>query len=307
MSANRKYGMDHPHHAWSALPSRPPLLWPNGARLAICIIINLEHDEWDVPSKSYVSPQLSGGLSPRPWPDYMRMTHREYGHRVGIFRVLDALEQANIPPTIAIDSSTARKYPYLIKYCLERKAEFIAHGMSVNSMVTSGMSWHDERKYIRETMDALIEFTGQTPRGWFGPEFGESEHTPRILGELGFRYVCDWPNDEQPYMMTVPVGEITNLPIMLELDDVNALWDRKITIKNYSKMLIDAFDRMYRDGLDNGRLLVLNLHPWLIGQPFRIGYLEKVLAHVRSKKRVWAATGSEIIEWYREQSQNGEG
>jgi allantoinase len=102
--------------------------------------------------------------------------------------------------------------------------------------------------------------------------------------------------------MTVPTGEISSLPIMLELDDVNAMWDRKITVKNYAKMLIDAFDRMYLDGLDNGRLLVLNLHPWLIGQPFRIGYLEKALAHVRSKKGVWAATGSEIIEWYREQS-----
>jgi hypothetical protein len=102
--------------------------------------------------------------------------------------------------------------------------------------------------------------------------------------------------------MNVPTEELSSLPIMWELDDVNALWNRKIPVKNYAKMLTDAFDKMYMDGLDNGRLLVLNLHPWLIGQPFRIGYLEKALAYVRSRKRVWAATGSEIIEWFRDQS-----
>ena len=302
MPANRKYGMDHPYYSWSPLPSRSRLRWPNGANIAICVIINLEHEQWEIAQKSYVDPHLAGGLSPRPWPDYMRITHREYGHRVGIFRVLAALEKANIPPTIAIDSATARIYPYLVKYCRDKGSEFIAHGMSVNSMVTSRMSYSTERKYIRETMDTLTEFTGESPRGWFGPEFGESQHTPQILGELGFRYVCDWPNDEQPYIMTVPTGELSSLPIMWELDDVNALWNRKIPVKNYAKMLTDAFDKMYMDGLDNGRLLVLNLHPWLIGQPFRIGYLEKALAHVRSKKRVWAATGSEIIEWFRDQS-----
>jgi len=166
-------------------------------------------------------------------------------------------------------------------------------------MITSNMSEEEERDYIKESIAALTTATGSAPLGWLGPEYGESARTPQLLAEAGIEYVCDWANDEQPYPLKTPDGGLLALPIMLELDDVNALSDRKVAVDRYAQMLKEGFDSLYQDGAQNGRVLVLNLHPWLIGQPFRIGYLDDALGHMVQRQGVWAATGAEIADWYR--------
>ena len=298
MPAERRYGLDHPHHQWSSVVGREALRWPNNARVALCVIVNLEHAEWRAPDGAFELPGLPGGLSARPWPDYGRFSHREYGHRVGIFRVLDALEASGIRATVAMDALTAQNYPYLVNHCLGRGSEVIGHGISVSRMITSRMGEEEERGYIEESLKALEDATGKRPQGWLGPEYGESDRTPGLLAEAGVRYVCDWANDEQPYAMTTDSGELYSLPIMLELDDIQALWYRKVPAARYGAMLQEAFDVIYDDAASSGRLLVLNLHPWIIGQPFRIGFLEEALDHMVRRQGVWAATGSEIINWY---------
>ncbi len=299
MPAERRFGMDHEHYDWSPVANRGVLRWPEDARVALCVIVNLEHMEWQTPEGAYRSASLSGGAWRLPYPDYIGYSHREYGHRVGVFRVLKTLEKYGVPATIAMDSLTAQHYPYLVDYCKERGCEFIGHGVSVSRMITSRMSEAEEREYIREAIDTLTAATGSTPAGWLGPEYGESTKTPQLLAEAGLRYVCDWTNDEQPYPLKTARGEAYALPIMLELDDVNALWDRKVTVGRYRAMLEEGFDAMYADAAQSGRLLVLNLHPWLIGQPFRIRYLDAALAHITRRQGVWAATGSDIVDWYR--------
>ena len=292
-------GMDHPHHDYQPFDDRRPTLrWPNGARLALCVIVNLEHVEWRQPEGSYQSPTLSGGYGNRPFPDITRWSHREYGHRVGIFRVLDVLSKHGIKPTVAMDVLTAENYPFLVRHCLGRGSEIIGHGISVSRMITSEMPEQEERDYIRTCVESLTRATGQAPKGWLGPEYGESTRTPGLLAEAGFRYVCDWVNDEQPYAMNVPRGELYALPITYPVDDVDALSDRRIDIDQYSTVLKETFDVLYEDGAKNGRLLVLNLHPWLIGQAFRIGCLDDALGYMLSHPGVWAANGSEIIDWY---------
>lgn len=306
MPAERRYGMDHEHYDWSPFTARGILRWPDNARIALCVIVNLEHMEWSPPEGSYTA-NLAGGLAPRPFPDYARLSHREYGHRVGIFRILDVLEKHLIKPTVAMDAFTAENYPYLVRHCLTRGCEIIGHGISASRMITSNMSEREEREYIQTSMEALRRATGTAPVGWLGPEYGESARTPQLLAQAGIHYVCDWANDEQPYPMKTPqaVGAqgpaplLFALPIMLELDDINALWDRRVAIDRYMESLKESFDTVYRDGAQNGRLLVLNLHPWLIGQPFRIGYLDEALGHMMRRQGVWAATGSEIVGWYR--------
>ena len=301
MVAQRRYGMDHPHYEWSPLVSRGILRWPQDARVALCVIVNLEHMEWKPPEGSYTL-ELSGGLGQgsRPYPDCARLTHREYGHRVGIFRVLDLLEKYGIKPTVAMDALTAENYPYLVNHCLNRGCEIIGHGMSASRMITSQMSEKEEREYIHASVEALRSTAGSPPLGWLGPEYGESPRTPQLLAEAGLRYVCDWANDEQPFPLNVPGGELFALPIMLELDDVNALWDRRVPVDRYMEMLKEGFDTIYSEGDQNGRLLVLNLHPWLIGQPFRIRYMDGTLAYIMGRPGVWTASGSEIIDWYRQ-------
>ena len=111
--------------------------------------------------------------------------------------------------------------------------------------------------------------------------------------------MCDWANDEQPYLMNTPGGGLVALPVMLELDDINALWDRRVPVDRYAELLKESFETMYRDGEHGGRLMVLNLHPWLIGQPFRIGCLSEALGDITRHQGVWSATGSEVVDWYR--------
>jgi peptidoglycan/xylan/chitin deacetylase (PgdA/CDA1 family) len=212
---------------------------------------------------------------------------------------MDVLDKHGIKATVAMDALTAENYPYLVRHCQSRGCEVIGHGISLSQMITSKMSEQEEREYIRASVEALRRATGTAPLGWLGPEYGESARTPQLLAQEGIHYVCDWTNDEQPYPLKASQGELFALPIMLELDDINALWDRRVTIDRYGELLKESFDTIYRDGSQNGRLLVLNLHPWLIGQPFRIGYLDDALGYIMRRQGVWAATGSQIVDWYR--------
>ena len=138
---------------------------------------------------------------------------------------------------------------------------------------------------------------GSRPVGWFGPEFGESTRTLGLLREEGIRYVCDWPNDEQPYPMTGEARGLYSLPLLIDLDDVMASWTRSMAMNVWSGLVKEAFNGLYRDGAESGRVLVLSVHPWFIGQPFRINYLDRALAHITKRTKLWKATGREVVEW----------
>ena len=298
MPAERRPGMDHEHYQWSPMTTRGVLRWPDGARIALSVVVTLEKMEWEAPAGSFTV-SLPGGIADRPFPDYARVSHREYGHRVGIFRVLDVLERHGIRPTVAMDAMTAEANPYLVEHCMQRGAEIIGHGISVSRMISGRMTEEDEQEYVHYSVEALRRATGTPPQGWLGPEHGESERTPGILAGAGVSYVCDWVNDEQPYRITTPQGDLCALPLMWELDDINALWDRKVPVDRYARLLEESFDGMYEGSRGSGLLLAFNLHPWLIGQPFRIGYLDQALGHMVKRQGVWAATGSEIVQWFK--------
>jgi peptidoglycan/xylan/chitin deacetylase (PgdA/CDA1 family) len=197
-----------------------------------------------------------------------------------------------------MDVLTAQNYPFLVRHCQTQGCEIIGHGISVSRIITSKMSEEEERQYIRTSVQELSRATGAVPLGWLGPEYGESARTPQLLAQAGIRYVCDWTNDEQPYPMKTPEGDLLALPVTLPLDDVNALWDRRLTIGRYVQMVQESFDTLYEEGAENGRLLVLVLRPWLMGQPFRVRYLKEALAYITGHEGVWSATGAEIVDWY---------
>ena len=294
-------GMDHEHYDWSPLNAqRPALRWPDEARVALCVIVTLEHMEWRAPDGHFQVANLAGGYGPSPFPDVTRWSHREYGHRVGIFRLLETLKAYGVKPTVAMDALTAEHYPFLVRHCQSLECEIMAHGVSVSRIITSNMAEADERAEIRASIDALTRATGAAPLGWLGPEYGESSRTPELLAQAGVGYVCDWVNDEQPYRLNTTQGDLLALPITLPVDDVNALWDRRVPIRRYIDMLKDSFDTLYRDGAANGRLLTLNLRPWLMGQPFRARYLRDALDYMTRRQGVWMATGGEIAAWYRQ-------
>lgn len=301
MPANRQpRTMDNPYYDWSPISSRPPLRWANDARVALCVIVSLETMEWLPPKGSFIPPSALIQKAYPAIPDLHEVSPHEYGNRVGVFRVMRVLDKYGIKGTAALDAGIAEGYPFIIRQCQQRGWEFIGHGLSFSRMITERMS--DEREHIRRSLDALKRATGQFPAGWVGADYGESTRTVGLLAEMGVRYVCDWPNDEQPYRMKVPAGQMVSLPVMLDLDEVLTHRMRGIPIWRWSQMVTEAFDRLYQDGAASGRVLVLNLHPYLIGQPCRIKYLDEALGYIMRREGVWAATGSEIVDWYLKQT-----
>ncbi len=299
MPGQRKVGMDHDLWDWSPMYKRPVLRWPEGAQIAVCLLVDLGHYDWKPPEGAFDPPSHTPPMSMSPYPDLVTVTYREYGHRVGIFRVMEVLDKYNIKATVPMDAYTADHYPILVKECQQRGWEIIGHGVTQRQAITSLMSDDEEKQYIQRSLDALRQATGQMPAGWLGPEHCQSARTPALLAEMGIRYVCDFPNDEQPYRVHTPTGELYSLPVMIELGDVMGHFNRKVTIQRWVQMVQEAFDVIYQEGKQNGRMLVLNLHPWCIGQPYRIKYLEQVIEHMVRRQGVWMATGSEIIDWYR--------
>lgn len=294
------YRMDHGHYRWSPIVSRDPLRWPDRARVAVAFVVGLGHFEADLAPGALDPPTHRSPLRMMPPPDYPTVTHREYGHRVGIFRLFDLLDAHALRATAAIDALTAQGYPRLVTECRRRGWDVMAHGVGQRRAITAEMSEADERAYIRGALDAVAGAVGAMPRGWLGPEQSESTRTPALLSELGVDYVCDWANDDQPYLIGPAGRPLVSVPLMQEISDVSLHWNRRVTMARWAEVVCEAFDTLYREGAESGRLFVLPLHPWCIGQPFRVRYLQQVLAHIGQHDEVWATTGAEIATWYRQ-------
>ena len=295
MPADRSPGMDHPHYQYSPIPTRPKLMWPDEKPLAVGALVLLEHYEWDPPEDAYSLRNASGGLIKLPAPDYVQLTHREYGHRVGVFRLLDALDRHGIPVTVAVDALTAIHYPWLMHHILERNCEIVGHGISASRLVTSKMDRDVEAEVIASSLETLEEVSGARPIGWFSPEGVESPQTPELLASAGIKYVCDWPNDEQPYTMTTASGNLTSLPLFLEIDDEFALWHRRAGLSSWENMIVAAAYRLHKDGHHSARHMMLTLRPWLTGQPFRISALDRALTQIMRLDGLWPVTGGDLV------------
>jgi allantoinase len=283
-----KPGQDHEHYVWSPISKRPAIRWPNGARAALCVMVVLDLYEWRMPA---------GGFRPNGTPPHgaRAWSHHEYGHRIGIFAVMDVLDKHGIRATIAMDAGTADNYPAIVRECQKRDWEFIGHGMSLQQPISTKMTEEQERKYVRTSLDSLQRATGTRPIGWLGIDFNESSRTPGLLADEGIQYICDWPNDEQPYRMKTRNAYF--LPTLLDLDDEYTMGPpRYVPVAEYGRMLQSAFDTIYRDSAAGGRMMAFSLHPYLIGQPFRVKHLDSALGHISKFGDVWKATGKDIIE-----------
>ncbi len=287
--------MDNPYYAFAPIDRRPPLAWPQGHRIAFWVMLAIEYWELKAPPGSHKDPRFVGEYGSYD-PDYRTWTQREYGNRVGIFRVFEVLDRYGIRATVALNSAAARRYPGLVEECRQRGYEFIGHGSHATRMLTSKMSEDEERAAIRDALDTLGRTTGKRPRGWHSQDFGESDRTPRLLAEAGLDFVADWPNDDQPYRMLLN-RPFVSLPTQPEWDDVQLLWLRRAAMPRYPAIVGEAFDTLYDEG---GRVFCLALHPWLIGMAHRIRYLDEALQRITRKPGIWQATASEIVDAFNE-------
>ena len=290
---------DHPHHGWSALPTRAALRYPNGAAVAVCPVIAFETHEDALPEGWPQPNWLAGGVGRRPDPNIARIGQREYGLRAGWPRLREAILGAGLRYAAAMDAMTAEEWPDLreavARDVAAGRAEWVAHGISVNRPLHDGMDEATERAAIAEARDRLAA-CGVRARGWWGPEYGESARTPAMLAREGYAFTLDWCNDEQPYPMTVPEGRLAALPPLADLDDAFSLSSpRGITPESYGANLTAAAEGLARDGRRSARCMVWAMRPFLVGQPFRIGPVESALRRIGATEGVWAALPSQIL------------
>jgi allantoinase len=285
----------HNRFEFSPIVDRKPLRWPNGARVAVWVIPNIEHFLFDRPSTSLVS--VTASLV----PDVLNYSWRDYGNRVGIWRMIEVMVRYGVKGTVALNADVCGEYPQIIEAGKKLGWEWMGHGKN-NSTLMAGLPEAEERRTIQEIYDVISQSTGKKPRGWLGPALSETHNTLDLLAETGFDYVADWVNDDQPYAMRVKSGRMTSIPYSVEINDIPAVLELKLSPAAFGQMIKDQFDVLYEDGAASGRVMSICLHPFIIGHPFRSKYFAEALKHITSREEVWLATGSEIIDAYREQT-----
>jgi allantoinase len=285
--------LKHGRFDYSAIVDRPALRWPNGARVAVWVIPNIEHFLFDRPATRLADSSLA--LT----PDVLNYSWRDYGVRVGIWRMMEIMERYGVRGTVALNSDVCHEYPRIIEEGKKLDWEWMGHG-TTNSIPLSRLSEAEERPLIEETVTTIAKAVGMAPRGWLSPALSESVHTLDILAENGIEYVGNWVNDEQPYPMKVKKGAMLSMPYSSELNDIPALLGLHQSPERFGQMICDQFDVLYEDGLKTGRVMSICTHPFLVGVPHRSKYFAKALAHITSRQEVWIATGSEIVDWYKQ-------
>lgn len=283
----------HERFDYSPIVDREKLEMPNGARVAVWVIPNVEHFDFDKPSTS-ITP-----VTAHLRPDVLNYAWRDYGVRVGIWRMMEIMERNGFKASVTLNSEVCRHYPRFIEAGNELGWEWLGHGRS-NSELINGQNEEEERKIIKEVVDTIREGTGMAPRGWLGPALTESHATPDILAENGIEYLCDWCNDDQPYKMNVNKGSMISVPYSIEVNDIPAFLDKGMTGDQFYQMIVDQFDVLYEEGDSSARVMAICLHPFLIGQPFRAKYLDKALKYIAQRNEVWITQGGEINDWYRQ-------
>ncbi len=290
----RRHGMDHDRYEWSMLADRTPLRWPGEKPLALWINLSLEHFPLNPRGEGF----KPHGSMVMPYPDLRHYTLRDYGNRVGVFRVLDALDQAGLRASAAVNGELALRYPSLLRRLRARSSELVAHGWNMDSVHHGGLAPEREAELIARTLEALAPWSDAPIRGWLSPARSQSQLTPELLRQAGIGWFGDWVNDELPYPFQTPHGALTALPLSLELEDRFIVGENLHAESEYADQVIDACEFLLEEAqrTGHGRLLALSIHPWVMGQPHRIGHLERVFAHLASRSAlVWNAAPSDIV------------
>lgn len=294
----RRYGMDHDHYDWSMLTDRTPVEWPEGNKLALWVNVNLQF----FPLNQRKNPVAVPGGMVMPYPDLRHFSLRDYGNRVGIFRLFKALDRFNIKPTIAVNGAMVERAPYLMDMVRERGDEVIGHGWQMDMLHHSGIERTEESEWIKRSVDTLRETFNQPVTGWLSPGRLQSPNTPDLLAEHGIEYMCDWVNDDLPYTFNTASSPLTAMPLSNELDDFFILCNNLHSEDSYAEQIQDACDLLLSEAQQQGgRLLALNIHPWLLGQPHRIAALELALAHITAQPGVWSAPAGAICHHWKNQ------
>jgi peptidoglycan/xylan/chitin deacetylase (PgdA/CDA1 family) len=274
------------------ITQRPRYELPEKARVALWVIPNIEFFGLDDPMPGNHNeriPRESAKI-----PAVRAWSQREYGNRVGIWRVMEVLDRYAIRGTVALNSDICDHQPQIIDAAMQRGWEFMGHNRT-NAVRLNEMPPEEEVHAVRETLDRIEQATGRRPTGWLSSGLSETWHTLDHLVDAGVQYVADWTCDDQPFLMDVGGRPLVSIPYSFEINDAPMFYYNKASTDDFEKMIRRQFDVLYREGKESGRVMAICLHPFIIGVPHRIGALDAALEYICSHEGVWRATGNEIV------------
>ncbi len=276
---------------YSPIRARPDFSWPDGKRVAVHVAINLEHFIFGGGGVN-----LDRDTAP---PNHRSYLWREYGNRVGIWRLLDLFDEMEIPMGVIANSAIYEHCPDVMAAFRARGDEVIGHGRT-NSKPQSEMAEDEERTMIAEATRIIAEAEGTQPAGWLSPYLMPSENTPDLLKEAGYSYLLDWGLcDDQPFWSSTKSGPLLAVPYTIELNDQPAMVYRRDRPRDFAEMSIDHLDEHIRGSARYSTVCVISLHSFIVGQPFRLAHLRRILEHVRSRKdEVWLTRPGDIARHY---------
>ena len=290
--SNRQYGQDHDFYEWRMSKDRPHLHWNSGAKVAICFIVPLEFFPLNPSGVPFKHP----GAMVTPYPDLRHFTVRDYGNRVGVFRLLEAFEDADVKATFAVNGEIVSRYTPLIKLVSDAGHDIAAQGVSTDHIHHDGLSRDDELRLITQSR---ADFE-QPPKGWMSPARSQSSRTLELLAEAELSYCLDWETDQIPVATSTGVNLIPN---NYELSDFTLLHTRRQTEESWLKQILDSIDLLASEYDRFGsQMLGLTLTPYIIGQPFRIWALRELLSQIKAREDVTVFTAGEIDQQFRTQT-----
>ena len=283
--------MANPRTQYSSIFDRPELTLPEGARVVVWPVINVE--EWDI------NEPMARTVLPTPQnvnvaPDVANFGWFDYGLRIGFWRLKEVLDRYEIRATVSLNASICNSYPEIVRRSLDVGWEMLAHSF-IQRVINKEPN---ERETIQRSIKTIEAFTGQKVRGWMGPGLAETFHTPDILSEEGIEYVADWCNDDQPYELQVKTGRLVALPYTLELNDIPIYMIQHHRSPEIFERARDQFDTLYRESTKGARIMCISTHPYISGVPHRIKYYEMIFDYIKQFEGVVFMTGSEILDWY---------
>lgn len=279
---------------YSAIVDRPRLQVPDGGRMLVWVIVNVEH--WSMERampRTVLSPPMGQPLQ----PDLPNWAWHEYGMRVGFWRIHDALRNLGIVPTLAINGVVCESYPRVARAALDSGWEFMGHGYVQGPM----HSVANQREAIAQTVNAIKAFTGQAPRGWESPGLTETSTTIDHLAEAGIEYVADWVFDDQPVWIPATPRPVLSVPYSVEINDIPMMLLQNHSASEFYDRGVAQIDRLWQESETIPRVMAISVHPYITGAPHRIAMFEQLLSYVKSKPGVVIKTGVEINDWYRSQ------
>jgi allantoinase len=277
---------------YSAISQRPRWQLPDGKRIAVYTVVNIE--EWDI-EKPVAREYVSSPAGVTTVPNVPNWAWHEYGMRVGIWRVMQCLAERGLRASAAINARVCEgPAEPVARAMLDAGWEFMGHGFHQAALHTVP----DQKKNIRDSFAVLSDYTGKAPKGWLGPGLHETLDTLDYLADAGFKFVTDWPMDEQPVTMQTSSEPIVAMPYTLELSDLPMMVVHQHESRVWLERAIDQFDRLYEEGADQPRVMSMSIHPYIMGTPHRIKYFEAAYDHMLKRDDVWFATAEEIYDWY---------